>query len=304
MRPSRVLPGTRRRLGRALDRIGRRRRAATAAGPADGRSHGGRMNGCWDAGSDARGRSGLVHLLRIEDTPDTGLRSVWRGGADRRLGRLRRGRRGTDRSRLRPARRRRARRSLWPRQEKERIQVPVRLAASPHAQIDVGHRQLGLAAWADRADRRALRDRGAAPNRHGAEMQDGDRVAVLGLDRDGPAADGDGPCEGDDSGCRREHRCPRGRSDVDSAMLAGRVRIVAEQEGPQYRALHRPRPAESRGRPRKRGGDRGAHQKSSRQQASTPSCQLCKHRQRSKSDRSLSNQITARSDRAGCVQPP
>jgi len=236
MWPSRVLPGTRRRLGRALDRIGRQRRAATAAGPADGRSRGSRTNGGWDAGSHARGRSGLVPLLRIEDTPDTGLRSVWRG-RDRRLGRLRRGRCGTDRSRLRPARRRRARRSLWPRQEEERIQVPVRLAASPHAQIDVGHRQLGLAAWADRADRRALRDRGAAPNRHGAEMQDGDRVAVLGLDRDGPAADGDGPCEGDDSGCRREHRCPRGRSDVDSAMLAGRVRIVAEQEGPQYRGL-------------------------------------------------------------------
>jgi hypothetical protein len=278
MRPSRVLPGTRRRLGRAPNRIARRRRTATAAGPVDGRSHGGRMNGCWDAGSEARGRSGLVHPLPIEDTPDSGLRSIWRGGTDRRLGRLRPGRRGTDRSRLRPARRRRARRSLWPRQEKQGIEVAVRLAASPHAQIDVGHRQLGLAAWADRANRHALCDRGAAPNRHGAEMQDGDRVAVLGLDRHGPAADGDGSCEGDDSGCRREHRRPRGRSDVDSAMLAGRVRIVAEQEGPQYRALHRPRPAESRGRPRQRGGDRGAHQKSKGKQANTPSCQIGKHR--------------------------
>jgi hypothetical protein len=205
---------------------------------------------------------------------------------------------------LRPARGRRARRSLWPRQEEERITVAVRFAASPHAQMDVGHRQLGLAAWADRADRHALRDRGAAPNRYGAEMQDGDRVTVLRLDRDGPAADGDGPCEGDDSGCRREHRRTRGRSNVDSAVLAGRVRIVAEQERSQYRALHRPRPAESRGRPRQRGGDRGAHQKSDRQQANTPSCQICKQRQRSKSDQALSNQITARSDRAGCVPLP
>jgi hypothetical protein len=227
--------------------------------------HGGRTTSSAHARMNPRG-NGLFHRLRIEGTRESCFRSVWRGGADRRLDRLCRGGRGDSRSWLRPAGRRRAWRSLGPWQEEERIEIAVRLAASPHAKVNVRHRQLGLAARADRADRQALRDRCAAQNRHGSEMKESDRVAVLGLDRDGPTADGDGSCEGDDSGRRREHRRPRGRSDVDSAVLARCIRVVAEQKGSQYRTLHRPCPAQSRVRPGQHDGDRSAHQQSHRQQ--------------------------------------
>jgi hypothetical protein len=59
-------------------------------------------------------------------------------------------------------------------------------------------------------------------------MQERDRVTVLRLERDRSAAHRDGAGEGDDPGRRGEHRRAGWSADVDAAVLARRIRIVAE----------------------------------------------------------------------------
>jgi hypothetical protein len=205
-------------------------------------------------------RQTRLHLRRLRHR----LARRRRGDRRRRLRGNDRGRRRDRRSGPLAGRGQPDRRRLGAGQEQQRVEVPVRIAAPPHAEVDVGHRQLDLAARADGPDEPALRYRRPAPDGDGAEMHERDRVAVLRLDRDGPARRRDGSGEGDDSGCRREHRCPRRGADVDPTVLAGRVRVVAEQERPQHGALHRPRPAQSGGGHGKRGRDRSADEQTDR----------------------------------------
>jgi hypothetical protein len=176
----------------------------------------------------------------------SGRRRRWRGGPG--------GRRG---SRWIAARGRRAdRRRLRPGQEENRVEVAVRVRRQPHPEIDVRLRKLRHAARPDRADELSFPDRVAAPDGVRAQMQEGDRVTVPRPDRHRPSAPRDGSGEGDRSCCRRRDRRPRCGTDVDSAMLAGRVRIRAEREGHQHRTRDGPTPAESRRRNCQReGGD-------------------------------------------------
>jgi hypothetical protein len=52
------------------------------------------------------------------------------------------------------------------------------------------------------------------------------------LERDRSAAHRDGAGEGDDPGRRGEDGRACWNADVDAAVLAGRIRIIAELEGP------------------------------------------------------------------------
>lgn len=198
-----------------------------------------------------------------------GLRPRLRGSRRRLRGNDRRGGRN-HRRRLLAGRRRSARRNLGVGQEQERIQVAVRLGAPPHAEIDVGHRQLHHATGTYGADEIALPHRRPASHGDRAQMQERDRVPVLRLERDRPAPHRDGPGEGDHPGRRGQHGCARWSADVDPAMLASRIRIVAEQEGSQHRALHRPGPTQSGRGQGERSRDHNADEQSDRHRAPPP----------------------------------
>ena len=114
-------------------------------------------------------------------------------------------------------------------QEREWVDVPVRIRRDPDAEVDVWDRVLALAAGADRADRRALAEGRAAVDRDRAEVDERDRVAVLRSHGDGSPARGNGAGEAHDS-CRGR---ADGRSfvagDVDAAMLPSGVGILSER---------------------------------------------------------------------------
>jgi len=134
-------------------------------------------------------------------------------------------------------------------QEGERIEVALRIDRAAHAEVDVGHRLLRLAARADRADDLAFRHGVAAPDRVRAEVHERDRVAVRRRDRQRLAADRHRPGEGDRAGDRRLHPGTARRPDVDPAVLSRGVRVLAvEREERQHRAVHGPAPSQGWGR--------------------------------------------------------
>ena len=206
-----------------------------------------------------------------------------RRGCGRRRGND--GRRGVadrigNRNRLRSGLRtgsRRGRRSLR-RQEGERIEVALRIVGAAHPEVDVGHRQLGLAAGADRADHLSLRNGVAAPDRVRPEVDDRHRVAVRRRDRQRLAPDRHGPGEGDRAGDRRRHPGTGGRADIDSAVLSGRVRVLAvEREERQHRAVHGPAPAQGgRGDDQHRDGNHRRQEQA--HLGHDLRCQICKRR--------------------------
>jgi hypothetical protein len=114
--------------------------------------------------------------------------------------------------------------------------------------VDVGDVVLDLAARADRPDRIALADLIAPARRSSAQMRQRDRVAVGGLDREAFPARRDRPREGNRSCGRRENGCSGWSTDVDAPVLAGRIRIVAEDERLEHRPVDRPGPGMCRGR--------------------------------------------------------
>lgn len=201
-------------------------------------------------------------------------------------------------------RRRPGRRNLGAGQEEQRVDVPIRFRAPPHADMDVGHGQLHRAARTDGSDCVALRKAGAATHGDRAEMQERDRVIVLRLDRDRPAAHRHGPGEGDHPGCRGEHGRSCWGADVDPAVLARRIRIVAEQEGPQHRALHRPGPTQGGRRHCERSRNRSADEQSEHHRVPPLLSDMETGAQGSKAEKPLSNLITETCGRAGCAPLP
>jgi hypothetical protein len=110
-------------------------------------------------------------------------------------------------------------------------------------------------AWADSGDRRPFTNR-VSPLRTGRpEMRQRHRVPVVSLNRQRPTVDRHRACEGDDPRDRRQHRAPRGTSDVNTPVLAGRVRVVAELELLHHGPIGRPRPRCSGGREHEHGCD-------------------------------------------------
>jgi hypothetical protein len=108
--------------------------------------------------------------------------------------------------------------------------------------MDIWLRPLGLSARADRADDVALAD--LSPDRQGdrAQVDERDRPAALGSDRQAE------PLPRHSSG-ERNHSTrggtdvrARGSSDVDPPVLPARIRIAIGDERPQNRPVDRPRP--------------------------------------------------------------
>jgi hypothetical protein len=182
------------------------------------------------------------------------LDAPWRRHGSRRLGRWHR-----SRGRPRQGRRRgRLGRGLHGlrlrdrRQEQQRVEVALRVCRPADAQVEVRHRQLRDAARPDRGDRIALGDQRAPSDTQRPEMQQRHRVAVGRLDRQRLAPGRHRAGERDGSSGRRDHRRALRSTDVDPAMLAAFVRVVAEAELAQHRPVHGPCPA-TRARGREQG---------------------------------------------------
>jgi hypothetical protein len=135
-------------------------------------------------------------------------------------------------------------------QEAERVEIPLRIGARPHAEVDVGPVHLRRAARADGADRSTLRHGRVARDGDRAEVRQRDRQPVGRLDRHRLAARRYGPREADDAGRRRDDGRVRGRRDVDAAVLPARVGMRrVEREALDDGARDGPRPGARRRRP-------------------------------------------------------
>jgi len=129
------------------------------------------------------------------------------------------------------------------REQQLRVDVAVRVGGQAHAEVDVGLGAFGLAARPDRADDFALCDSSPHTNGDRPQVNQGDRVAVLGTDRQAAALTGNLARERDDPGRRSAHLSARRRADVDSAVLPASVRVVTGDEGPEHWAVDRPAPS-------------------------------------------------------------
>jgi hypothetical protein len=207
-----------------------------------------------------------------------GCGSAWRR---RGRGRCRKGRRRCGRSAGRSRRRclcdgwsrcRSRERSNRRRQEQQRIDVAVRILGAPDAEVDVWDVVLDLSGRTDRADDRPLTHGLAAPNARRAEMRQGHRVPVGRLDRRDFAAHWHGSGERDGAGRRRKDRLSGPSADVDSAVLARGVRIVAEDKFLEYLAFDGPSPR-SRGRHDYEG--RGERDDQGSTHLLSPCCPVC-----------------------------
>jgi hypothetical protein len=238
--------------------VGRLRREKPL-GPCGRRAQG--STGLW-GGRRRRGRlsNGMHRPLHVQDgrlSPrPRRCASPW---PRRRVSRFR-NRRGVGRRRDHDRYRRRRRRRLRPRhrfrrrrlvrrrrlgerrQEEERVEVPLRVGGVADAEVHVRHGLLGQSARTHRTNRVTLGDGRPAPNGHGAEMEQRDRVAVRRLDGDGPPAGRHGSGERDDAASRCDNRGTSSRPDVDPTVETARVRIGAEAERVQNRPLHWPGP--------------------------------------------------------------
>jgi hypothetical protein len=183
-------------------------------------------------------------------------------------------------------------------QEQERVDIAVRILGVPDAEVDVRDVVFDRSARADRPDGRALSDLVAAPHARRAEMREGHRVTIGCQDRHASAAHRHGACERDRSGSRCNHGRVRWSPDVDPPVLAGGVRIVAENELLQDGALNGPRPGAC-GRhdheSRREHGDQGSTHFAS------PRCLICQQRPRYIRRRSLSIQPTEMLRRGACA---
>ena len=166
--------------------------------------------------------------------------------------RLRRLRVGRRRGRRRVARRRRRRRRVgrrgrWGggtrRQQRGRVDVPLRLGGEPDPDVHVRAAHLGVARGADRPDDVAFGDRGALRDRGRAEVRERDRVAVGGRDRERAPRARDGADVGHLPRRGRAHGTARVACEVEPAVLAAGVRVVrVERVGLEHGAVRRPGP--------------------------------------------------------------
>jgi hypothetical protein len=129
------------------------------------------------------------------------------------------------------------------RQERQGIDVPVRVGCSTDAEIHVWLGPLGLTARTDRADDVALAHGRPDRDPDGAEVDERDRPAVLGADRQAQPLMGQLPRVGDDAGRSRANARARRGADVDPAVLAAGVGIALGDERPQHRPVGGPRPS-------------------------------------------------------------
>jgi hypothetical protein len=108
--------------------------------------------------------------------------------------------------------------------------------------VDVRCSRDRIGARADSADGGSFGDVVAVLDAGRAELEQRDGVAVRRLDRDRPAAAGNRADERDAAGCGRAHGSTDLGGDVDAAVLAARIGVVAEQERAEDRPVSGPRP--------------------------------------------------------------
>jgi hypothetical protein len=146
------------------------------------------------------------------------------------------------------------------RQERERVQVSLRVGRRADADVHVRRGKLRIPRGADRAHDCAFGDLRSARHVDRPEVEQRHRHCRRRLDRDRPAAAGNRPGERHDA----LGRCGDGRldcrGDVDAAMLAARVWMGAvEVEATHDLAVHRPGPRARRcGRKREGAEDQDA----------------------------------------------
>jgi hypothetical protein len=150
--------------------------------------------------------------------------------------------------RLRSRRRHRRGRHAALRQERQRIDVTLRVIGPPDAEVNIRHVVLRIAGGPDRRDRLAFGDAvvGVDPDR--AEMQERDGKAVECPDGHGQAVGGQSAGERDSSAGRRGDSDLRVAADIDAGMAVLAVLGAAEVEAAQHRPVSRPRPGRCRGR--------------------------------------------------------
>jgi hypothetical protein len=163
------------------------------------------------------------------------------------------GRRGL---RLRRRRRRRRRRGHHALRalglERDRVDVAFLVGRAPHTHVHVRLARHRVCAPADRADPRSLGDLVAALHADRPELQQGHRVAVARPDRQRTTTAGNGSGERHGPRRRRAHRLAERAAHVDAAMLSSRVRVRAERERSEHRAVDRPGPRVRRTRKQQR----------------------------------------------------
>jgi hypothetical protein len=159
------------------------------------------------------------------------------------------------RCRNRCGRRRRRRRLGWGRrcrerrEEAERVEIALRVAAEPDAELQVRHRVGRHPARADERDRLPLRHHRAPGDQERTEMQERDGVAVAGPNRDGEPVRRDLADEGHRTGARRDHSLAESPLKVDPAVLPWQERVaLVEGEPLQHRPRNRPGPGAGRRR--------------------------------------------------------
>jgi hypothetical protein len=159
------------------------------------------------------------------------------------------------RCRNRRGRRRSCRRLAWGRrcrqrrEEAERVEIALRVAAEPDAELQVRHRVGRHPARADERDRLALDHHRAPGDQERTEMQESDGVAVAGLDRDREPVGRDLADEGHGTGSRSDHSVAESSLKVDPAVLPWEERVaLVEGEPLQHRTRNRPRPGAGRRR--------------------------------------------------------
>ena len=128
------------------------------------------------------------------------------------------------------------------RQQRLRVDVALLVDGDPDAEMNVRLRFFGLSARADGGDRGSFAHRVALSDGDRPEVLERHGVPVRRLDRERPAALGHGAGEGDDARGRSRDGRSEIAGDVDTAMLARRVRVASEGEWAEHRPVHRPGP--------------------------------------------------------------
>jgi hypothetical protein len=215
---------------------------------------------------ESRLRAGRRHGGLNTWPPRHALTGVGLRGRLRCRGRCRHGRRRRLR-RGRSGSRRRGRGTR--RQQRERVDVALRVVGASDPEVYVGDVDLGVAGRSDRSNRLLLGDAVAGIDREGPEVEERDGEAVARPDRHDPAVGRKPARERHLPGGGRPYRRARRAADVDAGVAMFTVFLPAELEAAQNRAVRRPAPRMSGSRR----GERNCDQYDCR-------CLSRKHRQR------------------------